>query len=157
PFVAGLLPMLDSELAYPTSEPIRALQKLPPEGRMLSVNPSLFAPELATYYGIPDVRGYDVLYPRRVAALLHALAGLPAAAADAWEDGAEGGPARESPGSADGRDEPRAGSPLDLLGLMSVRALAGYAGPAGSLPIHRFALDPDPCAWPYAIAMNPRF
>jgi len=154
PFVAGLLPSLAPELAYPGSAPIDALRKLAPDGRMLSLSPSLFAAELPTYYGIADVRGYDVLYPQRVATLLDALAASPPSADP---DPPAIAPAQASPDAAQDTGRVRAGSWLDLLGLMSVRALAGYWGEAGPLQLHAFALDSDPCARPYVIAMNPRF
>ncbi len=138
-YVAGLVQVLPPDLFYPSSPALSELARLPPDGRMLGMEVYRFQPELATAYGIPDVMGYDALYPRRVVSLLRA--------------------ALEPPGTLAAMPAlPRRADPdLGLLGLMAVKQLAAYGGGAVPMEVKRFAFGPDPCNRPFLIATNPAF
>jgi hypothetical protein len=96
---------------------------------MLNVPNYALAPEMPTYYRIPDAAGYDALGPHRIEALLRA--------------------AQPTPGSH--------ALDLPLLGLMSVRSLVDFRADPGALQVSRYRLDDDPCRNPFVIATNPHF
>jgi hypothetical protein len=74
---AQLLPFLPPELHYPPPPALELLASSWPDGRMLQMEPHIFAAELPTYYGLYDVRGYDALYPRRTALMLRTATNYP--------------------------------------------------------------------------------
>jgi hypothetical protein len=104
-YAEGMLPLMPRRLFFPSSPLLERLTLLPPDGRMLYTRAAGFPPEIPTWYGIPDVLGYDALNPRKVALLLRAAAGR----------AGEQTPIQKLPTRSD--------LDLDLLGLMSVRVL----------------------------------
>jgi hypothetical protein len=132
PMLAGLIPLLPPELRYPPSPVFDTLRAARPEGRVLSMNTWELMPEVATHYGVADLRSYDGLDPVRVERLVGAAVGR-----------------RVDSGVA--RREAVADFPL--LGLMSVRFLANLdTPPAGFAPV-----PTPPGAESFAIVENPWF
>ena len=159
-FTAGMLPMLPARLFYPVSLPIQVMRKLAPDARQLNLHRHKFGAEIPTYYGIPDVDGYDALSPLHTATLLDAAVAdfearstPPAEAvppANAAQPGDAAPPAQPAPSAA-------TSTGLELLGLMSVKALTDFEGEPGPMEVQHYRVDRDPCNDPYAIAINPRF
>ncbi|MBI4881197.1 MAG: hypothetical protein HY812_16300 [Planctomycetes bacterium] len=71
-FCRPLIPTLPRPLFYPRSEVTDRLASLGPAGRLFSARAPVIPPEIAAFYGLKDVSGYDAIYPRRVARLLRA-------------------------------------------------------------------------------------
>ena len=114
PLLAGLIPLLPREFCYPPSPVFDTLRAARPDGRVLSLTTWELLPEVATFYGVADLRSYDGLDPARVLRLVDAALGRRGEAAR------RGAPAIDYP----------------LLGLMSVRYIANLdAPPPGFAPL----------------------
>ena len=77
PFVEAMLPTLPPDLHYPDTAKLMSLERLAPDGRIFALQPWRMPREVATWYGIRDVSGYDAIAPARVAELLRAAADRP--------------------------------------------------------------------------------
>ena len=114
PMLAGFIPLLPRELCYPPSPVLDTLRAARPDGRVLSMTAWELMPEVATHYGVADLRSYDGLDPARVARLVDV--------------------ALDRRGEAARRGVPA----IDyaLLGLMSIRDIANLdLPPPGFTPI----------------------
>lgn len=69
-FARGLVPRVPPELDYPRAPLHDALARSSADARIFG--PEVLSPEIATYFGLKDVLGYDVIHPRHTAALLRA-------------------------------------------------------------------------------------
>ena len=107
PMLAGLIPLLPRELCYPPSPIFDTLRAARPDGRALSLASWELMPEVASHYGVADLRSYDGLDPARVNRLVDVALGRRGDAAR------RGAPAIDYP----------------LLGLMSVRDVANLDSP----------------------------
>jgi len=140
PFTADMLPLLPSGAFYPRSGAIDRLRRLAPDARMVAMVAGDFSAEIPVWYGIPDVRGYDALAPRRVARLLRR----------ATDEEPFTWPMELLPH----RDPPD----LALLGMMAVRCLAGWTGAPPDLERLHFTGElflPD---WsPFPLVANPHY
>ncbi|HZJ72025.1 MAG TPA: hypothetical protein VFF36_13925, partial [Planctomycetota bacterium] len=138
PFTSDMLPLLPSGAFYPRSGALDRLRRLAPDARMLAMVAGDFSAEIPVWYGIPDVRGYDALAPRRVARLLRR----------ATDEEPFTWPMELLPH----RDPPD----LALLGMMAVRCLAGWTGAPPDLERLHFTGElflPD---WsPFPLVANP--
>ena len=137
---AQLLPVLPPELHYPAPPALELLASALPDGRMLQMEPHVFAAELPTYYGLYDVRGYDSLYPRHTAHLLRTATNVPGdyATVDFL-------PRRND-------------VDLKLLGLMAVEFVTDWSSPPAGLerrpyPGEKSLLLHDP----FPVHVNPSF
>ena len=115
PFISALLPTLPPDLHYPDTKQLFGLANLAPDGRVFALQPWRLPREVATWYGIRDVAGYDAIAPARVAELLRAAADRPGGHATVDEL-----PRR--------RDVDRG-----LLGLAAVEVFVGVPGVGGLL------------------------
>ncbi|MGQ0552388.1 MAG: hypothetical protein ACT4PU_04135 [Planctomycetota bacterium] len=134
-------PTLPASLEYASSPTLTQLaERLPPEGRLITLQPHSFAPEIPTAYGLADVLGYDALYPSRVTQLVRAATDVPGESSSL-----EYLPAR--------RD-----IDLALLGMMSVRIIADATALDPPLPALEFsgALNESPGKL-FTLAENPHF
>jgi hypothetical protein len=111
PYAAGLVPALPAHLFYPLSPGLAELTRLPPQGRSFGFEHTRLPSEIGAFYGIPEVIGYDALYPHRVASMLRRAAGTPGVEATL----------RQLPT----RPDPDAG----LLGLMAVQVFTSPGPP----------------------------
>ena len=137
---SGLLPFLPPELHFPDPPARELLASALPDGRMLQMEPHLFAAELPTYYGLYDVRGYDALYPRRTALLLRTATNVPGdyATVDFL-------PRRND-------------IDLDLLGVMAVKYVTDWSGPPpGVQRVHYTGEDSLSRHDPFPVVLNPSF
>ena len=140
PFTADMLPLLPSGAFYPRAGALDRLRRLAPDARMIAMVPGDFSAEIPVWYGIPDVRGYDALAPRRVARLLR----------QATDEPPFNWPMELLPH----RDPPD----LRLLGLMAVRCLAAWTTAPPDLERIHFSGElflPD---WsPFTLVSNPDY
>ena len=77
PFIEAMLPTLPPDLHYPDTAKLMSMARLAPDGRVFALQPWRLPREVATWYGIRDVAGYDAIAPARVASLLRAAADRP--------------------------------------------------------------------------------
>ncbi len=139
-FARALVPVLPIDLHYPRSSALDLVASGGPQARMLQMDRHVLPPEIPTWYGLLDVRGYDALYPRRVMQLLRAATDRPGA-----RSSMEGLPLRADPD-------------LRLLGIMGVRFLTDWAAAPADLPRRRHAeQDLLPRSAPFVIIENPHW
>lgn len=140
PFTAGMLPLLPQGAFYPRSGALDRLRHIGPDARMLSMSSTALSAEIPTWYGIPDVRGYDALHPRRVARLLRQATDV-----EPWTWPMEILPHRDDPD-------------LRLLGLMAVGFITGWTGAPPELPREPYPGESMLPTWaPFPIVGNPHF
>jgi hypothetical protein len=135
-----MVPVLPRDLFYPPSPALEALRRGQPDGRMFQMIPFTFSAELPTYYGLHDVRGYDALYPHRVARLLRVASDI----------GIQRTPMELLPSSRD--------VDLRLLGAMAVQYLTDWhTAPPELERMHYEGEELLARNHPFPIVRNPHF